>query len=133
MSSVATVVVVDNDPDLGALIRTLLAGHGVSVVATSDGREALAYLVEHDLPAVILLDFNMPNMDGFEFRAVQLKDERLRSVPVVFMTAINEIPQQSGELHQIRCLKKPFEVQDLIDAVAPYVTASKGDSRTTSG
>jgi CheY-like chemotaxis protein len=129
MSSGVTVLVVDNEPDLREFIRELLDSRGIRVVTASDGREAFAYLAAHDLPSLILLDFNMPNMDGFQFRAMQLKDERLRSVPVVFMTAIDQIPQQSGEINRTRCLKKPFETEDLINAIAPYVANPEGDLR----
>jgi CheY-like chemotaxis protein len=129
MSSGVTVVVVDNEPEIREFIHELLASRGINVVTAGDGREAFAYLAEHDLPSLILLDFNMPNMDGFQFRAMQLKDERLRSVPVVFMTAINQIPHQSSEMNT-RCLKKPFETEDLFDAIAPYVTKRiEGDLR----
>jgi CheY-like chemotaxis protein len=129
MSSVVTVVVVDNEPEIREFIHELLASRGIRVVTAGDGREAFAYLAAHDLPSLILLDFNMPNMDGFQFRAMQLKDERLRSVPVVFMTAIDQIPHQSSETNRTRCLKKPFETEELFDAIAPYVTNPICDSR----
>jgi CheY-like chemotaxis protein len=121
MKHIDTVIVVENDPEQREVIRSLLAARGVSVVLTCDGQEALSYLADHDLPSLILLDFHMPKMDGFQFRALQLKDDRLRSVPVVFMTAVDHIPDQNDELKQLRCLKKPFGIEKLLDAVGRHV------------
>jgi len=112
-----TILVVENDPDILQVIRECLADIYVKVVSAGDGEEALAFLRTNALPCLILLDFNMPNMDGFEFRALQLKEERLRNVPVVFMTGLEQIPAQRDEQDQIRCLKKPF-TQDELMAIA---------------
>ena len=130
MSSTETVLVVDNDRELRDLIRAVLEHRGLNVVTTCDGQEAFRYLTRHSLPSLVLLDFNMPNMDGFQFRALQLKDERLRAVPVVFMTAIDQIPEQRDDLAHVRCLKKPFEVEDLLNAVAHYVATPRSKDET---
>ena len=86
--SVGDVLVVDDEEDSRHRARQALEKNGWSVVEAGDGREALAQ-VAHSLPRVILLDLNMPVMDGFEF----LRELRARpgcgDVPVVVLTALD--------------------------------------------
>ncbi len=90
-------IVEDNETDIMCMKRAF-AKNGVSkpIVTASNGEEALAYLNgETDLennsgirtPNLILLDLNMPIMNGFEFLAVIKADERLRSIPVIVLTS----------------------------------------------
>jgi twitching motility two-component system response regulator PilG len=118
---IKTILVVENEPDLQEMIGVLLSELDVAVAVADDGEQALTYLRDHEVPALILLDFQMPNMDGFEFRGRQLKDERLRSVPVIFMTALEHIPSQRDELARTICLKKPFDRAELVSAVRQYM------------
>src|SRR5215510_3215596 len=64
-------------------------------LAVESGREALRYLLDHDV-AVILLDVNMPEMDGFETAALVRQRLRSRNVPIIFLTA------DTDELHAAR-------------------------------
>jgi CheY-like chemotaxis protein len=122
MIAANTILVVENEPDLMEMIRELLADTDVKVVGAGDGEEALSFLADNALPSLILLDFHMPNMDGFEFRARQLKDARLRGVPVVFMTAIDSIPSQRDHRDKVVCLKKPFSREELVDVVSKHIS-----------
>ena len=79
MSNASTVLVVENEPDIMEFVRTVLLYNDLNVASATNGEEALSYLKTNAAPAMILLDFSMPNMDGFEFRARKLKDERLRT------------------------------------------------------
>jgi CheY-like chemotaxis protein len=121
MTSATTVLVVENEPDIMEFVRTVLVDNDLNVVGASDGEEALSYLEANAAPSLVLLDFSMPNMDGFEFRARQLKDERLRSIPVVFMTALEQIPAQRDRYDRVVCLKKPFTDDELINVVKRIV------------
>lgn len=78
-------VVDDRSADLTAL-RAVLELPGYAVMTASSGGEALRLLFEHDF-AVILLDVNMPGMDGFEIAAAIKQRERSRLTPIVFLTA----------------------------------------------
>lgn len=122
MASPNTVLVVENEPDLMEMIREILAETDVNVVGAGDGEEAMSFLAANDLPSLILLDLHMPRMDGFEFRARQLKDARLRTVPVVFMTAIDHIPSQRDHRDNVVCLKKPFSREELVDVVTKAIS-----------
>ena len=78
---------VDDDVDVRDAFGDLLEFAGWTVVHAGDGGEALAWLAEHPSPDAILLDLKMPRCDGYEFRARQLADARLRLVPTVVFTA----------------------------------------------
>jgi CheY-like chemotaxis protein len=122
------ILVVENEADLHDIIEAFLEELDVDLVFASDGEEALALLAERGPPDLILLDFMMPGIDGFEFRARQLKDPELRHVPVVFMTAIREIPAQRDEGREIVCLKKPFDQQELVAVVTQCLARPRRSS-----
>ena len=90
-------IVEDNETDVMCLKRAF-EKNGVSkpIVTAANGEEALAYLNGETVledssgvrtPNLILLDLNMPIMNGFEFLAVIKADERLRSIPVIVLTS----------------------------------------------
>src|SRR5229473_2983877 len=83
----AVVLVVDDEPDLRQLTADLLISHGFDVVIAQHGREALERLGEHR-PDLVLLDLNMPVMDGWEFRVEQrrLVEPDLVNIPVLILT-----------------------------------------------
>jgi signal transduction histidine kinase/DNA-binding response OmpR family regulator len=89
------ILIVDDVPSQRLSIETVLAELDERVVAVDSGREALRYLLDHDV-AVILLDVNMPEMDGFETAAMIRQRPRSRSTPIIFLTA------DTDELHAAR-------------------------------
>jgi len=80
------VLVVDDDPDIRALLRRMLEPEGYTVIEAENGRTALARLREA-APSVVLLDLMMPEMDGFEFVAEFRRHEPWRAIPIVVITA----------------------------------------------
>jgi len=83
----ATVLVVDDDADSRALLELALSFEGYAVVSAPDGRAALKSAKRHH-PAVILLDLAMPVMDGFGFRAAQLRDPSIAVIPVICVSVV---------------------------------------------
>jgi CheY-like chemotaxis protein len=107
-----TILVVDDDEDCREALTFLLAGEGYAVASAANGREALDYL-SHSPISLIILDLMMPVMDGWEFRRMQKSDPRLRSVPVVVLTA-------AWNPHSIDAqaiIRKPIDIDALITAV----------------
>jgi len=80
------VLVVDDDPDLRALLRRMLEREGYLVDEAENGRAALERVRERT-PGAILLDLMMPDMDGFEFLEELRRDEAGRGIPVIVITA----------------------------------------------
>jgi signal transduction histidine kinase/CheY-like chemotaxis protein len=80
------ILVVDDRPSKLLAMEVLLADLGENLVCVSSGVDALRQLLERDF-AVVLLDVNMPEMDGFETAALIRQRPRSQHVPIIFMTA----------------------------------------------
>jgi CheY-like chemotaxis protein len=82
--------VVEDDREQRETLCAMLDLEGFDQAEAANGREALDYLNEFRAPCLILLDLEMPVMNGWVFRARQLADERLARIPVVVVTANDE-------------------------------------------
>jgi chemosensory pili system protein ChpA (sensor histidine kinase/response regulator) len=115
-------LVVDDSITVRRVTQRLLERNGMRVLTARDGVEAVELLAEH-VPDVILLDIEMPRMDGYEVAAHVRADPRLREVPIIMITS------RVGEKHRARAIElgvddylgKPYQESQLIDAIAPLV------------
>jgi len=114
------ILVVDDDDDIRETLQDVLADEGFAVDAAENGKLALTYLEEHDLPCVIVLDLMMPVMGGPEFRERQLRDPRFAGIPVIVLSAAGRAGPVAAALQASVYLPKPTNVQALVDAVARY-------------
>jgi CheY-like chemotaxis protein len=95
--------VVDDDPDSRVLMERVLKSEGYAVTTAGNGREALNQLATAT-PSVILLDLEMPVMDGRSFRQHQLQmPGPLRSVPVIVCSGSDQANQLTSELRPFAC------------------------------
>lgn len=109
------ILVVDDDIDVRETLGEVLADAGYDARLFESGRAALEFLRDGGDPSLILLDMMMPEMSGWQFREEQLKDERLREIPVVVITASRAAAEAIGGTHEV--LFKPVALCDLVDAV----------------
>jgi DNA-binding response OmpR family regulator len=110
----ATILIVDDDPELAEMLEAYFKIQGYLVVTASGGQEALL-LCEETRPDMVLLDVNMPEMDGFEV-AQRLREKRsTRDLPVIFLTAreAREDRLTGLGLSPDDYMTKPFDVQEL--------------------
>jgi CheY-like chemotaxis protein len=117
-ASAPTLLVVDDDANIARALSNLLEDEGYRVVAAENGRRGLE-LVEAGLrPNAIILDLMMPVMDGWDFRAEQLKYPEIRETPVIVLTATGfsrrTIREQFGG---VEYLPKPLPTDDLLDTL----------------
>ncbi len=112
------VLVVDDDSAVRRMILLLLRSDGYETESANDGAEALA-LMRQRRPCLVLLDINMPLMDGWEFRKQQLADPALADVPVVCITGIVH-PEDVERILGVPCLRKPVDFPSLIRAVEKF-------------
>lgn len=106
------ILIVDDDPNIRELVRTLLTHGGFETIEAADGRDALVKMDESVSLAVV--DVMMPNKDGYELTAVLRK--YYENVPVLMLTAKADLPSKvkGFELGADDYLTKPFEGDELI-------------------
>jgi CheY-like chemotaxis protein len=119
----ARILLVDDRPDNLLALEAILGSLGQTLVRAASGEEALKALLADDY-AVILLDVQMPGMDGFETAAHIKRRERTRDIPIIFLTAINREPQHAFRGYStgaVDYLAKPFDPWVLRAKVAVFV------------
>jgi chemosensory pili system protein ChpA (sensor histidine kinase/response regulator) len=127
-------LVVDDSITVRRVTQRLLERNGMRVLTARDGMDAVALLAEH-IPDIILLDIEMPRMDGYEVAAHVRSDPRLADIPIIMITS------RVGEKHRARAIElgvddylgKPYQESQLIDAIAPLVARRAQTQRASSG
>jgi CheY-like chemotaxis protein len=97
-------------------VGEFLAEEGYEVRAVANGRQALAMLANWR-PAVILLDLMMPVMDGWTCLAAQQTDAELVRIPVIVMSASNNLKGGAERMAATDVLAKPFAIDQLLSKV----------------
>jgi CheY-like chemotaxis protein len=114
-----SVLIVEDDDDVRGALAAFLEAEGYSVLEAADGAAGLRELRARSV-CLVLLDLWMPGMDGWEFRAEQLKDAALAEVPVVVITADHAAARRAAALGVSGYMTKPIEFPRLLDYVARY-------------
>jgi two-component system response regulator MprA len=122
------VLVVEDNPDTRDAIVLLLELRGYEAQGAGDGEEALRVARSgRERLCLILLDINMPRMNGIAFRLAQLADEALRSIPVVVLTALPLHHPMLGPLADVEALQKPVDADHLAAIVERYCHRERRD------
>ncbi|MFE7130391.1 response regulator [Streptomyces sp. NPDC057638] len=117
------VLVVDDQADNLFAMTAVLSTLDQELVAVSSGREALKALLDHDDFAVIIMDVQMPDMDGYETAAHIKRRPRDRDVPIIFLTAMGACPEHSARGYAagaVDYIGKPFDPWVLRAKVAVF-------------
>lgn len=119
MTPPARILVVDDQADIRSVTELVLAGAGYGVRTAGDGNEALRRLREGSFD-LVLLDVNMPGMDGWETLRLLRADPGLASVPVAMFTVKSEIRDKVHGLQAgaVDYITKPFASDELLARVA---------------
>lgn len=119
----AKILLVDDRPENLLALEAILSALDQHLVRASSGEEALKALLTEDF-AVILLDVQMPGMDGFETAAHIKRRERTRDIPIIFLTAINHGPHHTFRGYAagaVDYISKPFDPWVLRAKVSVFV------------
>jgi CheY-like chemotaxis protein len=117
------ILLVDDRKENLQALEALLAGFGARLVSVSSGEMALRFLLDHDV-AVILLDVQMPGMDGFETADLIRKRARFNKTPIIFLTAIHstdEDVRKGYALGAVDYINKPIVPEILLSKVTVFV------------
>ena len=115
-----SILVVDDEPVVLEISKRKLEERGYEVHTAGDGNEAFLRL-KSKIPDLILLDIQMPQMNGYTFIMEKAKIPEYANIPVVVLTAYNEM-EPLFKRHGIKAyLLKPLKLQDLIDKVVEIV------------
>jgi CheY-like chemotaxis protein len=119
----ASILVVDDDPEIVAMLTTRLGHRGYKVFTASDGHRALE-LAKREKPALVLLDVMMPGKSGWEVARALKQDPLTQGIKIVMVTAIGEqvnettSPLYGADAH----IDKPFEFEKLEKVILGLVT-----------
>ena len=116
------VLVVDDSKLMHKMYEVMLRQH--SLVYALDGRQALDRLQEHPDIDLVLLDINMPNMNGLEFLAKLRKDDTRADLPVIIISTEgrDEDTVRGLEAGATAYIKKPFQTEEILDVIARLQT-----------
>jgi chemosensory pili system protein ChpA (sensor histidine kinase/response regulator) len=111
-------MIVDDSITVRRVMERFLERNGLRVVTAKDGIDAISQL-QDGKPDIILLDIEMPNMDGYEFATYVRNDERVSDVPIIMITS------RVGDKHRARAIEigvddylgKPYQDSQLLDAI----------------
>lgn len=110
----SVVLVVEDDVDVRESLADSIRDEGYEVATAANGLEALEWLQDNPAPCLILLDLWMPVMSGEDFRAAQLQDPSLASIPVIIISAATDAAKRASLLGARRCLTKPILFETLL-------------------
>jgi DNA-binding response OmpR family regulator len=113
----ARALVVDDAADIRLLADLVLTMAGFQVTGAASGREALRILADNDLPDIVLLDVQMPDVDGWETLARLRADPRTAGLPIVLCT-VKGLPEDTLKGWSLGCdgyLGKPFDIGGLVE------------------
>lgn len=117
------ILIVDDTPDNLWLLSTMLTQHGYEVRSAISGSVALM-TTEIELPDLILLDINMPKMNGYEICECLQSNQRTREIPVIFLSAFNQTTDKVKAFRSggVDYITKPFQVEEVLVRVEHQLT-----------
>ncbi|OGS17010.1 MAG: two-component system response regulator [Elusimicrobia bacterium RIFOXYA2_FULL_50_26] len=124
------VVIVDDEPDIVELVVINLERAGFAAKGFTEPGEFLKFLANHS-PALAILDLMLPGIDGFDICKRMKQDSRLSSVPVIMLTAKNEVNDKilGLELGADDYITKPFSPLELVARVKSVLRRNAGEKK----
>jgi len=117
-----TILVVEDDSDMRALIKRTLLNAGYAVNAVGNGLEAAASCLT-STPDMIISDVHMPRMNGFEMIQILKNEPSMREIPVIFLTGDSTGHERGNELGAVAYLTKPLRMDDLVSTMTKHLPA----------
>lgn len=118
MGNRQTLLIVDDSPTILSILKEMLKGNGFDIRTAAGGEEALS-LADADPPDIILLDIEMPGIDGFETCRRFKADEKLAGIPILFLSSFEDITKKVKAFRAggVDYISKPVQREELIARV----------------
>jgi DNA-binding response OmpR family regulator len=125
------ILVVEDNENTSRLLETILRTAGYDVTLAPDAEEGLRVLHEATVD-LVLLDLFLPGADGIQFLRSRAEMEADRQPPVIVVSATEDMDTLRPQLRELgakMALRKPFDVQELLDGVSQYATKRTAKAR----
>ena len=122
MEETRTILIVEDEPQNRKLFKDVLQYRGFTVLEARDGREGVALAKQH-LPDLILMDIEMPVMDGISATRTLRQDVVTQDITVVALTA-NAMPGDRKKILEAGCqdyISKPFRLHEFLEKIREYL------------
>jgi len=118
----ASILIVDDNPQNLQLLGSIIYEQGYNVSISSSGVHAIQSISQQS-PDLILLDIQMPEMDGFEVCKILKSNAQTKDIPIIFLTAVTDSEKilHSFEIGGVDYITKPFNKGELIARVSTHV------------
>lgn len=128
------VLVADDDPSIRHAVHMKLSKAGLDVTVAADGEEGLKLALETE-PELLIVDYAMPYMTGYDLCRELRKHERFDQTPVIVLTAMEQDIDTSlaTELGVVEFMTKPFSPRELLARTKELLGAAKTPTKTPSG
>jgi DNA-binding response OmpR family regulator len=122
----ATILVVDDEPDMLELVAYALRLAGYDVLTAANGADALKG-AQNRLPDLILLDLMLPDLDGLSVCELLHRLPSTSTIPVLVLTAMSgeELPTRVAQAGAVDCVRKPFQPRDLVLRIHQALAAAE--------
>lgn len=117
------ILIVEDDPKIIKLTRDILAVSGYATLEATDGKQGVA-LAKDKKPDLILMDIQLPIMDGLEAIKILKSDAETKDIPIIALTAY-AMKGDEEKMYDAGCeeyMTKPFEISTLLKKVAEYLS-----------
>ena len=121
------ILIVDDRPENLLTLEGILESPQLNIIKARSGNEALGLLLEHDV-ALVLMDVQMPGMDGFETAEIMRSSERTKHIPIIFVTAISKQRKhifKGYETGAVDYLYKPLDLEILKSKISAFIELFK--------
>ena len=122
MAEQRTILYIEDNPDNRLLVRRILMAHGYRLLEAEHASKALEIL-QNEIPDLILMDINMPEMDGYTLTAKLRRIPTLTNIPVIALTA-NVMKGDRERTLEAGCdgyIQKPVDVDSFSEQIAKYI------------
>ena len=117
------ILIVDDRPENLLTLESILESPELNIVKAGSGNEALGLLLEHNF-VLVLMDVQMPGMDGFETAEIMRSSERTKHIPIIFVTAISKQRKhifKGYETGAVDYLYKPLDMEILKSKISAFL------------